>query len=133
MKSKLFDKIIIYLTASEYRLVFVGALLVGVICGIVAIFAGVALLYVAVGCLAVALVANLVETMQTRVEFNRRVYEMQAEHYKKYLEDGAETVGEIPSAFSAEEFEHIKKERRNFVLSILIKVALILAILIMLF
>jgi hypothetical protein len=71
--------------------------------------------------------------MQARVEFNRCVYEMQAEHYKKYLGSGAETVGEIPSVFSTEEFDHIRKERRNFVLSILIKSALILAILIALF
>ncbi|MDR1917577.1 MAG: hypothetical protein LBQ05_01180 [Christensenellaceae bacterium] len=131
--SNIFEKVFLYITSSQSHLVFFFASLIAVGCGIAAFFVGIVALNIAMACFAVALIASLAESMQSRVEFNKRIYEMQAEHYKQYLQSGVQSPDGIPTAFSPDEYDYIKREKRNFVFAIVIKTALILMIFVMLF
>ena len=126
---KIFDDALSYVMATPYRQVFFGAVLIAIACGIASIWAGIVALRIAIACFGAAMLCSMVDTMQTRVAFNEQIRAMQEEHYKKYLDAGTESMAEIPVAFSPEEYNYIKKQRRNFVFSIMVKAVLLLTIL----
>jgi 5-bromo-4-chloroindolyl phosphate hydrolysis protein len=123
-----------YFTANIYRKVFFSCFGLSIICAIITAFtAAEFMLSVSVVLLITAIFGSLIDTMLSRVDFNRRVVDIQRKHYEKIIQNGEDkNGGEIPSTFTADEYNYIKKKKINHVLMIMLKTSLILILFVLL-
>jgi hypothetical protein len=124
-----------YFTANIYRKIFFFCMGISIVLAVISAFvAQEIMLLTSAAVLVIAITGSLIESMTDRVEFCRRVVDIQREHYEKVIKSGEDKSPEgIPATFTVDEYNYVKKKKRNFVLWILFKAALILILFTLLF
>ena len=128
---KIFTKVKDYFTVNACRKVFFVGAVFALVMLILYLTTGYleAFLWLTLVSVLVAMVTSMIDSMQSRTVFVRQVKAMQYEHLQTiYQQQQAGQTVAMTSAFTPEEKKYIKRKKWEFVLAIIFKLALCLAL-----